>query len=138
MYISIFDLFKIGIGPSSSHTVGPIIASNMLIEYLQDKDTLKDVINIDVELFGSLAYTGEGHKSYDALIIGLHSIKPDEINNDIIKNITSNNNKNNKIELHNKHIITFNKKNNIILNKKYLHNYHSNAIKYIITYKFGI
>tara|TARA_Y100000590_G_scaffold59776_1_gene63565 strand:+ start:543 stop:1901 length:1359 start_codon:yes stop_codon:yes gene_type:complete len=130
MYVSLFDLFKIGIGPSSSHTVGPVIASNMFVSYLKNKNLLDEVEQIDVELFGSLAYTGEGHKTYDALIVGLQSVKPNNIDNHVFKDIIKNNNLTNTLQLDGTKNITFDKKLNIKLNKKNIYDFHSNAIKY--------
>ena len=117
MHVSIFDLFKIGIGPSSSHTVGPIVSSNMLIKYLRNKNLLKDVSRIDIELFGSLAYTGEGHKTFDALIIGLYSIEPDKIDNDKIKKIFKEFYKTNLIKLAGKYKLPFSKEKISLLSK---------------------
>ena len=71
MYYSIFDLFKIGIGPSSSHTVGPINAANLFINHIQKVNTINNIKDICIELKGSLAYTAHGHKTIDGLLIGL-------------------------------------------------------------------
>lgn len=71
--ISTFDLFSIGIGPSSSHTVGPMRAGNIFVTDLVEADLLKSVDKIRVSLFGSLALTGEGHMTPSALLLGLES-----------------------------------------------------------------
>ena len=71
MAISVFDLFKIGIGPSSSHTVGPMRAAALFVESLRDKHQLEQVRRIEVQLFGSLSATGIGHGSDNAVIMGL-------------------------------------------------------------------
>jgi len=76
MAISIFDLFNIGIGPSSSHTVGPMRAARRFILRLEDK--LADVARIRVELFGSLGLTGRGHGTEGAVLMGLEGELPDE------------------------------------------------------------
>lgn len=73
--ISVFDLFKIGIGPSSSHTVGPMVAANLFLQAL-DKKKLNEVKNIEIELFGSLAATGKGHATDTAILLGLLGHKP--------------------------------------------------------------
>ena len=83
MYISIFELFKIGIGPSSSHTVGPINASNKFIEYVKVNGLKPKTINI--HLFGSLSFTGKGHGTHYGIIAGLLGYKPETANIDIIK-----------------------------------------------------
>lgn len=71
--ISTFDLFSIGIGPSSSHTVGPMRAGNIFVTDLIEADLVKKVHKIRVSLFGSLALTGEGHMTPSALLLGLES-----------------------------------------------------------------
>ena len=78
--ISIFDIFKIGIGPSSSHTVGPMKAARAFIEAVAE--TGEPVEQLQVTLYGSLAYTGVGHATDSAILVGLaghmpHSIDPD-------------------------------------------------------------
>ena len=79
MAISVFDLFKIGIGPSSSHTVGPMRAAALFVEALKAKALLNDVRRVEVQLFGSLSATGIGHGSDNAVIMGLMGEWPDAI-----------------------------------------------------------
>lgn len=79
MAISVFDLFKIGIGPSSSHTVGPMRAAALFVESLRSKHQLEHVRRIEVQLFGSLSATGIGHGSDNAVIMGLMGEWPDAI-----------------------------------------------------------
>ena len=74
--ISVFDLFTIGIGPSASHTVAPMRAARAFVEFLQSKGHLPRVARIEITLHGSLAYTGRGHGSDKALILGLHGKQP--------------------------------------------------------------
>lgn len=69
--ISMFDLFSIGIGPSSSHTVGPMRAGAIFVSDLRDKDLLSSVARIKLALYGSLAATGKGHMTPQALLLGL-------------------------------------------------------------------
>ncbi|HLJ30710.1 MAG TPA: L-serine ammonia-lyase [Candidatus Angelobacter sp.] len=76
--ISIFDLFKIGIGPSSSHTVGPMRAARIFLEEM-NSGSLEQVAGIKVELFGSLALTGRGHGTDRAILLGLLGEKPEEV-----------------------------------------------------------
>lgn len=71
MTISVFDLFTIGIGPSSSHTVGPMRAAARFVDGLAANGLLEDVCDIRVELFGSLAATGAGHGTMSAIPRGL-------------------------------------------------------------------
>ncbi|MET0049675.1 MAG: serine dehydratase beta chain, partial [Candidatus Thiodiazotropha sp.] len=79
MAISVFDLFKIGIGPSSSHTVGPMLAARRFTLQLAEAGVLSSVSRIKVELFGSLGATGKGHGTDKAVILGLQGEVPDQV-----------------------------------------------------------
>jgi len=85
MSLSIFDLFKVGIGPSSSHTVGPMWASVFFIESIIDTDYYKHASRIRVLLFGSLALTGKGHATDVAVLLGLTGERPDEVDPNVIE-----------------------------------------------------
>lgn len=77
MSLSVFDLFKIGIGPSSSHTVGPMWASFRFIQELKDRDVFASTARVDAHLYGSLALTGKGHATDVATLLGLMGERPD-------------------------------------------------------------
>ncbi len=77
--VGVFDLFKIGIGPSSSHTVGPMRAAALFAQSLVEAGTVPQVASLSVELFGSLASTGHGHGTFPAILIGLEGRWPDAI-----------------------------------------------------------
>jgi L-serine dehydratase len=77
--ISAFDLFKIGIGPSSSHTVGPMRAAGMFVASLAADGVMDRVAGIRVELFGSLGATGHGHGSVKAVVLGLTGAQPETV-----------------------------------------------------------
>lgn len=79
MAISVFDLFKIGIGPSSSHTVGPMRAAALFVQGLREREQLAQVRRVEVRLYGSLSATGIGHGSDNAVIMGLMGEWPDAI-----------------------------------------------------------
>jgi len=79
MSISVFDLFKIGVGPSSSHTVGPMRAAYEFLGELRERDLLARVSRLQVELYGSLSATGIGHGTDHAVIMGLMGERPDRI-----------------------------------------------------------
>ena len=79
MAISLFDLFKIGIGPSSSHTVGPMVAANQFAHQLDHRGLLPKVKRIKVDLYGSLGATGKGHGTGSAVLMGLEGELPDLI-----------------------------------------------------------
>ncbi len=80
--ISLFDLFKIGIGPSSSHTVGPMRAAASLVEGLRSRGMLEQVARVQTTLFGSLAWTGKGHGTDKAVLLGLAGEKPETVDPD--------------------------------------------------------
>ena len=77
MALSVFDLFSIGIGPSSSHTVGPMRAAALFAERLRDEGRLPEVARVRSELFGSLGATGHGHGSDKAVLLGLTGERPE-------------------------------------------------------------
>jgi L-serine dehydratase len=79
MTVSVFDLFKIGIGPSSSHTVGPMRAARMFASSLEQDGLLTAVAGIRAELFGSLGATGHGHGSVKAVVLGLSGEQPESV-----------------------------------------------------------
>ncbi len=85
MHLSVFDLFKVGIGPSSSHTVGPMKAALYFIHRLKEYQLIDKTARIKVELFGSLALTGIGHGSDKAILLGLEGEDPSTINPDLIE-----------------------------------------------------
>ena len=80
--ISVFELFKIGIGPSSSHTVGPMKAAAAFVGGLAAKGAIDQVASIEVKLMGSLAFTGRGHATDKAVILGLSGETPDTVDLD--------------------------------------------------------
>ncbi|SDB92691.1 L-serine dehydratase [Raineyella antarctica] len=79
MAVGVFDLFSIGIGPSSSHTVGPMRAAAVYAGELRERGLLDDVDSLRVDLYGSLAATGRGHGTFTAVLLGLEGFEPEEI-----------------------------------------------------------
>ncbi|MFB5172353.1 L-serine ammonia-lyase [Erwinia amylovora] len=82
--ISVFDMFKIGIGPSSSHTVGPMKAGKQFVDDLVDNHQLSSVTRIAVDVYGSLSLTGKGHHTDIAIIMGLSGASPQSVDIDAI------------------------------------------------------
>ena len=82
--ISVFDIFKIGIGPSSSHTVGPMKAGKQFTDDLIARGILTDVTRVVVDVYGSLSLTGKGHHTDIAIIMGLAGNLPDTVDIDAI------------------------------------------------------
>jgi L-serine dehydratase len=85
MTISVFDLFSVGIGPSSSHTVGPMRAARTFVTGLASGGLLESTARVRAELFGSLGATGHGHGSPAAVMLGLEGERPEEINTDTVQ-----------------------------------------------------
>jgi L-serine dehydratase len=88
--ISVFELFKIGIGPSSSHTVGPMKAAAAFVEALEGRGVFPQTDSVVVDLYGSLAFTGKGHAVDKALVLGLSGEKPATIDPDAADHIVAN------------------------------------------------
>ncbi|MEX0427361.1 L-serine ammonia-lyase [Nocardioides sp. DS6] len=82
MALSVFDMFSVGIGPSSSHTVGPMRAAVLFTDALRTEGLLDDVDRVEVELYGSLGSTGHGHGSDKAVILGLEGNRPETVDTD--------------------------------------------------------
>src|SRR5215213_3419044 len=84
MAISVFDLFSVGIGPSSSHTVGPMRAARTFALGLDEGGLLGRVRSVKAELFGSLGATGHGHGSGPAVLLGLEGEQPETVDTDAV------------------------------------------------------
>ncbi|MDK9429625.1 L-serine ammonia-lyase [Gallibacterium anatis] len=82
--ISVFDMYKIGIGPSSSHTVGPMKAGKEFIDHLVEQQQLTQVTRLHIDVYGSLSMTGRGHNTDIAIILGLAGYLPDNVDIDHI------------------------------------------------------
>lgn len=114
MNISVFDLFKIGIGPSSSHTMGPMRAALDFIDKLDQKSILSNVARIRIELFGSLGATGVGHGSGPAVILGLEGQAPDTIDPAYMQPHLNEIKKQGELNLAEKHTISFNEETDLL------------------------
>jgi len=131
MAVSVFDLFKIGIGPSSSHTVGPMrAAARFISRWLDERGILKDVARVRAELFGSLALTGRGHGTDKAVLCGLEGEWPDKIDPDSIPARLDRIRKHKKINLLGKHEIAFDEKTDLVFNKRQKLPFHSNGMRF--------
>ncbi|MCC9600436.1 L-serine ammonia-lyase [Stieleria sp. JC731] len=127
-YVGVFDLFKIGIGPSSSHSVGPMRAAEMFMRELSTAGQLESVRRIRVELFGSLALTGIGHATDTAVLMGLLGEKPDLIDTETVPNKLAAIRENQRIDLDGKVTIPFHEENDLILNRRVTLDAHPNAM----------
>lgn len=130
MSISIFNLFSIGIGPSSSHTVGPMRAAKAFVANLKQTGLLNQVKRIQIELFGSLAFTGKGHGTDSAILMGLECEEPASIQPDSILTRVQSICSNQKLHLCNELSITFNVNSDLIFNFKDMLPLHPNGMRF--------
>lgn len=107
MELSVFDLFKVGIGPSSSHTVGPMRAASVFINKLNELSLLNDVQQLTITLYGSLSATGIGHNTDSAIQLGLMGYDPETVDTQLTKSIIENIQKDETIRLSGTHQIGF-------------------------------
>ena len=126
--ISVFDMFSIGIGPSSSHTVGPMKAAKLFVEHLQQKNLLNQTDQVKCELFGSLGQTGIGHGTGKAVILGLSGECPESIPVDSIDTILNSVVNSQKINLLATKQVSFPAKNAIIYHRRKTLPAHANAM----------
>ncbi len=131
MAVSVFDLFKIGIGPSSSHTVGPMrAAARFASKWLDEAGTLAQCVRVRVELYGSLALTGRGHGTDKAVLMGLEGHWPNSIDPDLIPPALARIREQKKLLLLGRHAVPFDEKTDLIFNKRQKLPFHSNGMRF--------
>lgn len=130
MYVSVFELFKIGIGPSSSHTVGPMVAAKQFLEALARNQSLDKVQKLTVELYGSLALTGVGHGTDIAVVLGLMGHEPSTVDTDMAPIWMSDSLAKKSLSLLGQQTITFDPARDIKFLKKSRKPYHTNALTF--------
>ena len=126
--ISVFDMFSIGIGPSSSHTVGPMRAAKKFVDHLAEQNLLNKVSRVKTELFGSLGQTGIGHGTGKAVILGLFGESPEEIAVESIDSLLAEVVTSQKIKLAGSHSVDFPKEDAIIYHRRKTLPAHANAM----------
>ncbi len=132
MAISVFNLFSIGIGPSSSHTVGPMKAALDFISRVNTEIGFEKVNRLTVELFGSLAFTGKGHGTDNAILLGLEGQAPDTVNPDTIRPRAEMIISGTGIELNGTHPLPFHYLTDFIFNFKDLLPHHTNGMRFTV------
>ena len=130
MAVSVFELFKIGIGPSSSHTVGPMRAAFTFVQRLESSDLLNRIERLHVTLFGSLAFTGRGHGTDKAVMLGLSGELPDQVDPDGIDGILQAIQDNSHIKLAGKFQIGFDESTDLLFNKRETLPHHTNGMRF--------
>ena len=130
MTLSVFDLFKIGIGPSSSHTVGPMRAAKSFVDSLMEDGMLARVASVRVELFGSLGATGRGHGSVGAVVLGLAGYAPDTVDPIEARPSVDRVADTGKIELGGRHAVEFSVGDDVVLHRRKRLDFHSNGMRF--------
>lgn len=128
MIISVFEMFKIGIGPSSSHTVGPMVAACRFASSLEEFDGR--VSTVKIHFYGSLALTGKGHWSDKAVILGLSGEEPHLLDPDHIEPILDAVNTSKQLKLNGQSVIDFDAGKDIFFEQRKRLPFHSNAMKF--------
>ncbi|MGI9263176.1 MAG: L-serine ammonia-lyase [Woeseiaceae bacterium] len=130
MAISTFDLFTIGIGPSSSHTVGPMRAACMFVTKLREHNLLGDVKNLSVQLYGSLGATGRGHGTDKAVILGLEGELPETVDVDGIPDRMAQIEEHKQVNILGTHKLAFNPREDLIFEKRESLPGHPNGMRF--------
>src|SRR5262245_17998695 len=128
MAISVFDLFKIGSGPSSSHTVGPMRAALEFVRGIRDEGLLTRTKSVRVDLYGSLGATGKGHGSDKAVLLGLEGEAPDLVDTEGIDHRLAHIRKTCRIKLLGEHEIEFREKEQLVMHRRESLPYHPNGL----------
>ncbi len=128
MYYSLFEIFSVGIGPSSSHTVGPMRAAKRYVDNLKKNADINTAKHVKVTLYGSLALTGVGHGTLNAVVYGLMGLEAQSL--DLEKDYIGKVKSEHKLNLGGKNIIDFDFDKDIVLEKKIFLPEHSNGMKF--------
>ena len=131
--ISVFDILKIGIGPSSSHTLGPWRAVQQCLNEFYNGNPLQSIRSIEVYLYGSLAKTGPGHGTNKAIMLGIMGFDPETIDCEKIEAYVNEIKASHKITIYGKHEIAFHPQEHIHFKTQEQLPFHSNALKVIST-----
>jgi len=129
MAISVFDLFKIGIGPSSSHTVGPMRAAGLFLDELTRREHFQTTATVRTELFGSLGATGRGHGSDKAVILGLMGETPEHTDTTTVNERVRAVRENAQLPLAGHHTIAFDESTDLVLYRDKSLPFHSNGMR---------
>ncbi|WP_133010257.1 L-serine ammonia-lyase [Marinomonas flavescens] len=128
MAISMFDLFKVGIGPSSSHTVGPMVAANQFAHQLETLHVMSQVARLKIDLYGSLGATGKGHGTGKAVLMGLEGALPDVVDPSIIDGRVADIESSSLIKLLAKHVVAIDVQADLIYHRIDRLDFHANGM----------
>jgi len=137
MALSVLDLYSIGIGPSSSHTVGPMRAAKTFVDGLARDGALASVVGLRAELFGSLGSTGHGHGSAKAVILGLLAEEPDTVDLDLTRTVVEDVREAGAIALAGRHPIGFDPDEDVVLHRRRSLPAHPNGMTFTATFSGG-
>ncbi|MFN0262728.1 L-serine ammonia-lyase [Tepidamorphus sp. 3E244] len=130
MVTSLFDLFKIGVGPSSSHTVGPMKAAVLFTQELDTLNLTGRIARVKTDLFGSLALTGKGHATDVAVLVGLTGHAPEKVDSDAIPVLVNDIRETGALNLGGTHVIDFNEETDLVFNFSDRLTQHSNGMRF--------
>jgi L-serine dehydratase len=130
MSISTFDLFKVGIGPSSSHTVGPMVAARLFVEQLAAQGFMDSTSRVMAELYGSLGATGAGHGSPKAVILGLAGESPESVDVENIAERVSQVREGGELMLAGRRNIQFSYRDDLVMHRSESLPYHANGMRF--------
>jgi L-serine dehydratase len=130
MAVSVFDLFKIGIGPSSSHTVGPMRAARLFVLRLQHDEQLEQVARVKCDLYGSLGATGKGHGSDKAVLLGLAGHEPDTVDVEAVPQLLATMREQASLLLMGQHAVPFNDIIDLKFHRRESLPFHANGMRF--------
>ena len=131
MAVSVFDLFKIGIGPSSSHTVGPMRAARLFVARLAHADLLARTARVKADLYGSLGATGKGHGSDKAVLLGLAGHEPDTVDIEQVPVILDAIRAGRRVALNGSHEIAFDEAADLVMHRRETLPFHANGMRFV-------
>jgi L-serine dehydratase len=131
MAVSLFELFKIGIGPSSSHTVGPMRAASQFASALAEDGVLEHVADVRVELYGSLAATGRGHGSDKAVMLGLEGDDPETVDVESVETRVEAIRDSGQLNLAGRKTVGFHNRRELVMNKRKRLPAHPNGMRFL-------
>ena len=130
MAVSVFDLFKIGIGPSSSHTVGPMRAARLFVARLLHEGRLDSTQRVCTQLYGSLGATGKGHGTDKAVLLGLAGFEPDTVDVDAIPALLDAIRGERRVALLGTHRVAFDEKADLVFHRRETLPFHANGMRF--------
>src|SRR6187431_1286445 len=131
MAVSVFDLFKVGIGPSSSHTVGPMRAARLFALRLAHDGLSMKTVRVQSQLYGSLGATGKGHGSDKAVLLGLAGHEPDSVDIEAIPALLDAMRTQRRLPLAGGHTIGFDEQADLVFHRREALPFHANGMRFI-------